>query len=105
MDLSQTPAAMPPPGVTPDFNSPDNYKHDNIILHSIVLSFTTLAVLVRVYTRAVVKKSFGLDDCESHPTIPLHHLHAVEVPMLKRCRVCALIMGRLARYPGKLVPR
>ncbi|KAK7699612.1 hypothetical protein SLS64_011566 [Diaporthe eres] len=53
---------MPPPGVTPDFDNPDNYKHQNIILHSVVLSFATVAVLVRLYTRAVVKRSFGIDD-------------------------------------------
>lgn len=71
VDLSQSPAAMPPPGMTPDFDSPDNYKHQNVILHSVVLSFTTVAVLVRLYTRAVIKKSFGIDDCEfDHPVLP-----------------------------------
>jgi hypothetical protein len=65
VDLSQVPAATPPPGVTPDFDNSDNYKQDNIILHSVVLSFTTVAILVRLYTRAVIKRSFGIDDCES----------------------------------------
>ncbi|KAF2833914.1 hypothetical protein CC86DRAFT_415931 [Ophiobolus disseminans] len=62
MDLSQIPAAAPPPGVTPDFNSSDNYQHRNIILHSMVLSATTVAVIVRLYTRAVIKKNVGADD-------------------------------------------
>jgi hypothetical protein len=64
VDLSQIPAGAPPPGVTPDFDSADNYKHRNIVLHSIVVAFTTIAVLVRLYTRAIVKKKFGVDDCE-----------------------------------------
>ncbi|KAH8882982.1 hypothetical protein GQ53DRAFT_831171 [Thozetella sp. PMI_491] len=62
MDPTQVPAAMPPPGFTSDFNSPDNYKHQNIILHSVVLTVTTLALLVRLYTRAVIKKNVGVDD-------------------------------------------
>jgi len=62
-DLSKLPAAPPPPGVVPDFNSPDNYKTENIILHSIVLTVVTIAVMIRIYTRAVLKKTFGLDDC------------------------------------------
>jgi hypothetical protein len=63
-DLTKIPAAPPPPGVKSNFNNPDNYKTQNIILHSIVLSLVTLAVLMRVYTRAFVKKTFGVDDCE-----------------------------------------
>jgi hypothetical protein len=59
------PAAPPPPGHIPDFNSPDNYKQRNIILHTVVLSFTTVAVFIRVYTRAIIKKNFSVDDCES----------------------------------------
>lgn len=65
MDPSQMPAAPPPPGHTPDFDTHDNYKHRNIILHPIVLAFTTVVVLIRLYTRAVVKKKFGVDDCKS----------------------------------------
>ncbi|KAI0116200.1 hypothetical protein F4776DRAFT_666522 [Hypoxylon sp. NC0597] len=61
-DPTQVPAAAPPPGTTSDFNSPDNYKHQNIILHSIVLTITTIAVLVRLFTRAVIKKNIGIDD-------------------------------------------
>ncbi|KAL9620398.1 MAG: hypothetical protein Q9160_005098 [Pyrenula sp. 1 TL-2023] len=61
-NLAEIPAAMPPPGVMPDFNSPDNYKHRNIILHSVVLAISTVAVLVRLYTRAVIKRSIGVDD-------------------------------------------
>ncbi|KAF2866564.1 hypothetical protein BDV95DRAFT_203271 [Massariosphaeria phaeospora] len=62
MDLSQVPATMPPPGIMPNFSNPDNYKHQNIILHSVVLAITTVAVLVRLYTRAVIKRNIGVDD-------------------------------------------
>ena len=68
MDLS---AAPPPPGGRSDFNNPDNYKHDNIVLHTVVLAFTTVAVIVRVYTRAVIKRNFGVDDC-TYGTTRIH---------------------------------
>ncbi|KAH9904695.1 hypothetical protein F4778DRAFT_40567 [Xylariomycetidae sp. FL2044] len=61
-DPTQVPAGVPPPGVEPNFNNPDNYKHENIILHSVVLSITTIAVFVRIYTRAVIRRNMGVDD-------------------------------------------
>jgi hypothetical protein len=63
MDSRLIPAAPAPPGVHTNFNNADNYRHDNIILHTVVLALTTLALCIRVYTRAVIKKNFGLDDC------------------------------------------
>jgi hypothetical protein len=64
MDPNQMPAAPPPPGSMSDFNSADNYKHRNIVLHTVVLAITTVAVVIRVYTRAAIKRNFGVDDCE-----------------------------------------
>ncbi|KAH9990892.1 hypothetical protein F4779DRAFT_637786 [Xylariaceae sp. FL0662B] len=62
VDLTQAPAAVPPPGIIPDFDSPDNYKRRNIILHSVVLSMTTIVILVRLYTRSFIRKNVGVDD-------------------------------------------
>jgi hypothetical protein len=67
MDPSQLPAVPPPPGITPNFNNSDNYKHHNIVLHTVVLAITSAAVFVRIYTRAVIRKKFGIDDCEFCP--------------------------------------
>ncbi|KAK8022516.1 hypothetical protein PG993_013283 [Apiospora rasikravindrae] len=61
-DLTQVPAAPPPPGVIPDFQNPDNYKQANVILHSVVLSASTIAVLIRIYTRNFITRSMGTDD-------------------------------------------
>lgn len=61
-DPSLIPAFPPPPGKVSNFNNQDNYKHENIILHAVVLSFTTTRVLIRLYTRSVIKKRFGVDD-------------------------------------------
>ncbi|KAK7743727.1 hypothetical protein SLS62_010458 [Diatrype stigma] len=62
VDLTKVPAAVPPPGIVSNFNSTDNYKHQNIILHSVVLAATTVAIAVRLYTRAVIKRTIGEDD-------------------------------------------
>ena len=64
-NLDDVPAYPAPPGVPWSFNDPDNYKEDTIVLHSVVLAFMTVAVIIRLYTRAVIKKNFGLDDCKS----------------------------------------
>ncbi|KAF2678684.1 hypothetical protein K458DRAFT_408736 [Lentithecium fluviatile CBS 122367] len=61
-DMSQIPAVKPPSGVQSDWNNSDNFKTENVILHSTVMAVVTIAVLIRVYTRAVVKKTFGVDD-------------------------------------------
>jgi hypothetical protein len=38
--------------------------NERIALHSVVLSLMTIAVAVRLYTRAVIIKKFCLDDCK-----------------------------------------
>ncbi|KAI0404812.1 hypothetical protein F4802DRAFT_212963 [Xylaria palmicola] len=62
MDPTQLPASPPPPGIRSNFDNPDNYKSQVIILQAVVVPFTTLAVFIRLYTRAVIKKSLGADD-------------------------------------------
>jgi hypothetical protein len=63
VDLSQVPAFSPPSGMKFDPQSPDNYIHEAYVLHGIVLAFTTIAVIIRLYTRCCVKKRMGVDDC------------------------------------------
>ena len=63
-NLNLIPGVPPPPGSTFNPNDPDNYKHADIIMHSVVLSIVTVCVMIRLYTRAVVKKGMGADDCK-----------------------------------------
>lgn len=86
-DLSTIPAVPPPPGVLFDFNNPDNYKSENIIMHSIILSIITIMVAIRLYTRGVMKKSMGIDDCE-YLKRPLGQRRLTEN------RSCDFIMGK-----------
>ncbi|KUJ10853.1 uncharacterized protein LY89DRAFT_739839 [Mollisia scopiformis] len=61
-DLNLIPAVPAPPGVSFNPDDLDNYKHRHIVMHSVGLSIVTIAVLIRLYTRAFVKKFVGLDD-------------------------------------------
>ena len=65
IDLSQVPAAMPPPGTMANFHYLNIYKRHYANQHSVDLTVSTVAVLVRLYTRAFIKKSIKIDDCES----------------------------------------
>lgn len=44
--------------------------NERIALHSVVLALATIAVFMRLYTRAVITKKFGLDDCKYLQTTP-----------------------------------
>ena len=57
----------PPPGVEPNFIDPYDHMKENIALHSVLLTITTLAVGMRLYTRSIITKAkLGVDDCEFH---------------------------------------
>ena len=57
------PAYTPPPGVQPNFDNPANLDTIIIIIKTIALTLTTLAILIRIYTRHHLSHSMGYDDC------------------------------------------
>lgn len=62
--LDRLPGLKPPPGVTPNFVNPDNYQGSIIAIIVICLTPATIVTAVRVYTKLVIIKSFGLEDCK-----------------------------------------
>lgn len=52
-----------PPGVTPNYIDPPNHTQQLIIFNSICMAIATIAVAMRIYTRAFVTHTFGKDDC------------------------------------------
>jgi hypothetical protein len=60
-----TPAIPPPDGSAPNFDNPPSLHLPvlGVVVTSIFL--TTLAVSVRVYTKAVILKNFKHEDCRS----------------------------------------
>lgn len=64
MDKSTTPAAPPPPGVKPNFVDPPG-SHYEIYSVTLAMCFTaTFFLVIRLYTRGILLRALGLDDCE-----------------------------------------
>ncbi|ODM15122.1 hypothetical protein SI65_09361 [Aspergillus cristatus] len=62
MDPSKTPAAPPPPGVTPNFSNPSGSEYEIYSISIALCTTASLILLARLYTRAFVLCVFGLDD-------------------------------------------
>lgn len=63
LDLSKIPALTPPPGVTPNFENPENFFGTIIGTIVVCLTLTTFLAWTRIYTRLFITKSVGWDDC------------------------------------------
>ena len=61
--LLNGPAYTPPAGVQPNFDSPANLNTITITITTLAFTLTTLAVLIRIYTRHHLSHSMGHDDC------------------------------------------
>ena len=62
--LLNGPAGIPPPGVLSDFVNPPNLDTRVYIAITVGITFASLAVLIRIYTRIFLLRSVGYDDCE-----------------------------------------
>lgn len=62
MDPSKTPAAPPPPGVTPNFANPSGSEYDIYSISIAMCSTATVVLLGRLYTRGFILNALGLDD-------------------------------------------
>ncbi|CAJ2504213.1 Uu.00g116070.m01.CDS01 [Anthostomella pinea] len=57
----------PPAGVTPNFVDPPNQMTENIAIHTVFLTLSTLAVAMRIYTRVHISRvNLGADDLLRH---------------------------------------
>ena len=64
--LLNGPAGLPPAGVLPNFeNPPRNLASIFHVTAALTLSFTTVAVVVRIYTKRCLLRSMGYEDCRS----------------------------------------
>ncbi|KAI0838522.1 hypothetical protein F5Y06DRAFT_268275 [Hypoxylon sp. FL0890] len=63
MSTEYSGAVEPPPGVEPNFIDPPSQQRGNIALHTVCLTLTTSAVVMRLCTRTrVCKTTLGIDD-------------------------------------------
>lgn len=64
--MALRPAAPPPEGETTNLVDPPDQMTENIALYTILLTFVTLLLAMRLYTRIRISKvKLGLEDCES----------------------------------------
>ncbi|KAI0434888.1 hypothetical protein F5Y09DRAFT_295119 [Xylaria sp. FL1042] len=61
-DLDHTPVRPPPPGQHSDFEHPVSRSYQLIILISVLSALVVAVILMRLYARLRVTKSFGTDD-------------------------------------------
>lgn len=61
--LLNAPAGAPPAGVTPNFSDPTNLNGLVILVLVLCLVFATMAVLMRVYTKCFLIRSWDYEDC------------------------------------------
>ena len=57
------PAGVPPSGVLPDFENPANLDAFLVLTLTFALSFGTLCVVVRTYTKLFIMRFFKYEDC------------------------------------------
>ena len=56
--------AIPPPrGVEANIVDPPTRTAGTIILHTMCLSFVTVTLVIRIYTRQFITHQLGWDDC------------------------------------------
>ena len=59
----------PPPGVTPNFENPESVSGQAHLVFVMCLVFSTLFVMLRMFTRLILFKTHGWEDCEWLPRL------------------------------------
>lgn len=67
--LLNGPAAKPPAGVEPNFKNPQNINAVIIPLLSLFAVISTLAVVVRTYTKLYIIRSMAYEDCKPYTSL------------------------------------
>ena len=62
--LSKIPSLQPPPGVTPNFINPPSIANAIITVSRLFLVLMLAAVSMRIYTKGVIIRTLGWDDCK-----------------------------------------
>lgn len=65
-DSSNTPVFPPPPGVVPDFLHPQTRATEIVAISAVCLSLMFPIVIMRLYSRLWIARSFRGDDGETH---------------------------------------
>ena len=61
--LLEGPAMSPPPGVIPNYHDPPNLDAMIALTAAVCVTFGTLAVLLRMYTKVFILRALVREDC------------------------------------------
>lgn len=64
LDIDQTPAGIPPPGIIPNFDPPYNGGPNFYYLGSFFLSLVVIVSLLRLLVKVSITKERSWDDCK-----------------------------------------
>ena len=101
--LLNGPALQPPNGVVPDFTGPRRLTQVMFAVELLFLLCTTIAVLVRLYTKLIINRKGTLEDHESlFTTLPLQFLadHLVLCTISWVCYYCCSLVAVCINYLG-----
>jgi hypothetical protein len=60
--LLKFPAALPPSGMTANFDHPDSLRYVGLCLVTSLMVLITLVVLMRIYTKTFIVRKMTIDD-------------------------------------------
>ena len=64
--LLEGPAMSPPPGILPDFHNPPNLNIFVALTITLCVTFATVAVLLRMYTKVFILRALAWEDCRPY---------------------------------------
>ena len=73
------PAGRPPVGVVPNFHDPPNLDTAVTTIVAVCLFTSTLAVLIRMYTKSFLIRSIAYEDCKSFYLTLLHCIYTENI--------------------------
>lgn len=65
------PAESPPAGIVPNFKNPANLNALIALTTTLCMTFGTLAVLIRMYTKVFLIRSLAYEDCKLSSPVSL----------------------------------
>ena len=66
IDIYDTPAALPPPGVVPNLKHPQTLHAIFLVTGILCLLITMIAVVIRVFTKMYIMQRVRAEDCKLH---------------------------------------
>lgn len=65
----------PPPEVVPNFSDPDNLNTEIIVVLTLSLTLSTLAVSMRIWTKCVATRQLVIEDCTIEQLFNINYIY------------------------------